>query len=156
MVTQHFEYSICHWIAHFKLLNLMLCEFYLNLKTKECTKYIEKETTSCFRRGQKMGGWEGLKQFSRKYCLNWVESINVWINYQTFIVYMQMPSTKALRIYMYMNEYEFRSHLPPQGAHNLVGRDRHINRQLQGLVVSAVIDVCTRYCWNTSLECLKG
>ena len=31
----HCEYPKCHWIAHFKMVNCMLCEFHFNLKKKK-------------------------------------------------------------------------------------------------------------------------
>lgn len=30
VVAQHCEYIKCHWIIHFKMVDLMLCKFHLN------------------------------------------------------------------------------------------------------------------------------
>ena len=36
----HCEYPKCLWIAHFKMVNCMLCEFHLNLKKKKTSTVV--------------------------------------------------------------------------------------------------------------------
>lgn len=53
--AQHCEYAKYYWIAHFKKVKCMLCEFYLN------KKFYVKVKIETFQR------WGGLNKWSRRF-----------------------------------------------------------------------------------------